>query len=217
MYRLVDSSVEDERMIKTAIVLAIIGHILCGICDCLLSYTPKGRLNLADIKDQDKMSAMFADMPLSFPLASMIMGTFAITLFGFGYFALCYWMKDYSGTAANIMFVATVIFLVSIVVHHVICGVVEWGYIRLGRTDEARTALLELQKKTISTMAAGYAGWLVLLVTLFVMVVQGKTGLPAWGCIFNTAVIMLPLAPTKVPAKGNVAGALMFIGLLFII
>ena len=87
LYRLVDSSVEDGRMIKTAIVLAIIGHILCGICDCLLSYTPKGRLNLKDIKDQDKMSAMFADMPLSFPLASMIMGTFAITLFGFGYFA----------------------------------------------------------------------------------------------------------------------------------
>ncbi len=204
-------------MIKSAIVLAILGHILCGISDCLLSFSPKGRLNLKDIKDPDKMSAMFADMPLSFPLASMIMGTFAIILFGFGYFALCFWMKDYSGTAANIMFIATVVFLVSIVVHHVLCGVVEWGYIRLGRTDEARTVMLELQKKTISTMAAGYAGWLVLLVTVFVMVIRGMTGLPAWGCIFNTAVISLLLAPTKIPAKGNVAGAVMFIGLLFII
>ncbi|MCR5092663.1 MAG: hypothetical protein K6B72_01615 [Lachnospiraceae bacterium] len=204
-------------MIKTAIVLAIIGHILCGISDCLLSYSPRGRLNFKDISDQDKMSAMFADMPLSFPLASMIMGTFAITLFGFGYFALCFWMKEYSGTAANIMFIATVVFLVSIVVHHVLCGVVEWGYIRLGRTAEARTAMLELQKKTISTMAAGYAGWLTLLVTLFVMVVRGMTGLPAWGCVFNTAVIMLPIAPTKIPAKGNVAGAVMFIGLLFLV
>ena len=204
-------------MIKLAIVLAIIGHILCGISDCLLSYSPKSRLNLKDIKDPAKMSTMFADMPLSFPLASMIMGTFAITLFGFGYFALCFWMKDYSVIASNIMFIATVVFLVPIVVHHVLCGVVEWGYIRLGRTDEARSAMLELQKKTISTMVVGYVGWFALLVTLFVMVVRGMTGLPAWGCLFNTAIITLLITPTKLPAKGNVAGALMFIGLLFLI
>ena len=204
-------------MIKTSIVLAIIGHILCGVSDCLLSYSPKGRLDFKNIKDQDKMAEMFADMPLAFPLASMIMGTFAITLFGFGYFALCFWIKDYSVTAANIMFIATVVFLVSIVVHHVLCGVVEWGYIRLGRTAEARTAMLELQKKTISTMVIGYVGWLTLLVTLFVMVIRGMTGFPAWGCIFNTAVIILLLAPTRIPAKGNVAGTLMFIGLLFLV
>ena len=204
-------------MIKIAIVLAITGHILCGISDCLLSYSPKGWLNLKDVSDQDKMSAMFAAMPLSFPLASMIMGTFAITLFGFGYFALCYYMKDYSWTAANIMFISTTVFLVSIVVHHVLCGVVEWGYIRLERTAEARTAMLELQKKTIATMAAGYTGWLVYLVTLFVMVVRGMAGLPAWGCVFNTAVLFLLIAPTKIPAKGNVAGAIMYIGLLFLL
>ncbi len=204
-------------MIKTAIVLAIIGHILCGVSDCLLSYSPKGRLNLKDIRDQSKMSDMFADMPLSFPLASMLMGTLAITLFGFGYFALGYWMRDYSGMAANIMFISTVVFLVSIVVHHVICGIVEWGYIRLGRTDEARTVMLELQKKTIATMVTGYSGWLAFLITLFVMVVRGKTGLPIWGCVFNTAIITLLIAPTKIPAKGNVAGAIMFIGLFFIL
>ena len=204
-------------MIKISIVLAIIGHILCGISDCLLSYSKTGRLNLKDIKDPVKMSAMFADMPLSFPLASMIMGTFAITLFGFGYFGLGYWMKAYSAAASNIMFISTVVFLVSIVVHHVICGVVEWGYIRLGRTDEARTAMLELQMKTICTMVTGYAGWLAFLIILFIMVVSGRTGLPVWGCIFNTAIITLVMAPTKIPAKGNVAGALMYLGLLFFI
>ena len=57
--------------------MAVIGHILCGICDCLLSYSKKGRLDLKDIKDQDKMAAMFADMPLSNPLISIVLGTFA--------------------------------------------------------------------------------------------------------------------------------------------
>ncbi len=61
-------------MIKIAIVLAVIGHILCGISDCLLSYSPKGRLNFKNTNDQDKMSAMFADMPIPFPLVSMKKG-----------------------------------------------------------------------------------------------------------------------------------------------
>ena len=124
-------------MIKTAIVLAIIGHILCGICDCLLSYSKTGRrLNFKVLKDPQKMYEEFRDMPLSFPLISMVLGTFSITMFGFGYFALSYWIKDFSVTASNIMFIATLFFLVPIVVHHVICGVVEWMYIALERKDE---------------------------------------------------------------------------------
>jgi hypothetical protein len=38
-------------MIKTAIILAIIGHILCGVCDALLTYTPNGKLGVKDAKD----------------------------------------------------------------------------------------------------------------------------------------------------------------------
>ena len=121
-------------MIKTAILAALIGHILCGVSDCLLSYSKSGRLNLKEITDPDKMSEMFKDMPLSFPLASMLLGTAAITMFGFGYFALSYWMRTFSKTASDIMYISSVIFLIPIVTHHVFCGVVEWIYIRLGRT-----------------------------------------------------------------------------------
>ena len=72
-------------------------------------------------------------------------------------------------------------------------------------------------KKTIVTMFVGYAALLVFVVTLFVTVVSGKTSIPAWGCVFNTALFMLPLAFTKLPAKGNIVGALMFIGLLIML
>ena len=204
-------------MIKAALIMAVIGHILCGICDCLLSYSKKGRLDLKDIKDQDKMAAMFADMRLSNPLISIVLGTFAIMLFGFGYFALADYMKSCSETAANIMFISTVVFLVSITPHHILCGVVEWVYIRLGRTNEVREAVLQLQKETIITMFAGYAGLLAFAITLFVMIISGKTDIPQWGCVFNTLVFMLVLLPTKIPAKGNIAGALMYLGLLFMI
>ena len=204
-------------MIKTAIILAIIGHILCGVCDVLLTYTPKGKVGVKEAKDPVKMAELFEGASPTNSLLSMVLGTLAITLFGFGYLALSFWMKEFSPLASNIMLIASVIFLVFIVVHHVICGIVEWLFIRMDRKPESLEAALDLQKKTIVTMFVGYAALLVFVVTLFVMIVSGKTGLPAWGCVFNTAVFMLPLAFTKLPAKGNIAGALMFIGLLIML
>lgn len=203
-------------MIKTALLAALIGHILCGVSDCLLSYSKKERLNLKEITDPDKMAEMFSDMPLWFPLASMLLGTLAITMFSFGYFALSDWMKDFSEVASGIMYVSAVIFLIPIVTHHVFCGVVEWIYIRLDRTNAAREAVLEMQIKTIATMIVGYLGLLTFMVTLFLMIVTGKTDLPVWACVLNTIVIMIPLAPTKLPAKGNIAGAMMYFGLLML-
>ena len=80
------------------------------------------------------------------------------------------------------MLVSTVLFVVPIVTHHIICGLVEWFYIKLGRTDEARELVLDFQKKTIVTMIAGYLGELIFLICLFIQVVSGKTALPQWTC-----------------------------------
>lgn len=200
-----------------ALASAIIGHILCGISDCLLGFSKKGRLDMKNLKDPEKMSEMFADMPQSYPLASMLLGTLAIAMFSFGYFSLSGWIGTFSVPASIIMFISAVVYLIPITAHHVLFGAVEWLYIRLGRTDKAREVVLEFQKKTIATMYAGYAGLLVFVVTLFVMVVSGGTSLPAWACVFNTLVMMIVLLPTKLPAKGNIAGALMFLGLIFLI
>ena len=154
-------------MIKAALLMALVGHILCGISDCLLGYSRSGRLDLKNVRDPAKMAEMFRDMPLSFPMISMILGTFSILLFGFGYIALSYWMQSFSVVAANILFISSLCFLIPIMTHHVFCGAVEWIYIRLGRKNEVRSAVLEMQKKTISTMFVGYAGLLVFLMTLF--------------------------------------------------
>ena len=205
-------------MLKTAVFLAFVGHILCGICDCLLSYSPSSRLDLKGaLSEPDKMRTVFADMPLRWPLTSIILGVYAITVFGFGYLGLSKWMEEFSKAASVIMYISAVVFLISIVVHHVVCGFVEWLYIRLDRTDEVRAAVLEFQVKTIATMITGYLGLVIFLITLFVMVVSGKTTLPQWACVFNTLPVMLILLITKLPAKGNIAGAIMFLGLFFLL
>ena len=203
---------------KTVLLIAFIGHVLCGICDCLLSYSPNGRLDLKGaLKSPEKMREVFKDYPIRWSLLSIMFGVYAITAFGFGYLALSRWMEQYSDTASAVMYISAVVFLISIVVHHIICGLVEWLYVRLGRTDEARDAALEFQKKTIATMVVGYLGLATFVFTLFIMVITGKTSLPQWACVLNTLPLMIILLPTKLPAKGNIAGALMFLGLFIII
>ena len=202
---------------KTVLLIAFIGHVLCGICDCLLSYSPNGRLDLKGaLKSPEKMREVFKDYPIKWSLLSIMLGVYAITAFGFGYLALSRWMEQYSDTASAVMYISAVVFLISIVVHHIICGLVEWLYVKLGRTDEARDAALEFQKKTIATMVVGYLGLAAFVITLFIMVITGKTSLPQWACIINTLPLMIILLPTKLPAKGNIAGALMFFGLLLL-
>jgi hypothetical protein len=205
-------------MLKLVLLLAAIGHILCGICDCLLGYSPSGRLDLkGGIKDAGKMREVFKDMPSKFPFISIMAGVYAITMFGFGYLELSKWMEQYSNAASIVMYISAVVFIGFIMAHHVICGVVEWFYIKLGRTDEARAVVLEFQTKTITTMVIGYLGLAAFVITLFIMVVSGKTSLPQWACVVNTLPLMVVLALTKLPAKGNIAGAVMYIGLLILI
>ena len=207
-----------NSMLKNVLFIAFIGHILCGICDCLLSYSPSGRLDLKGaLKSSDKMKEVFKDYPINWSLVSIILGVFAITMFGFGYLELSKWMEEYSKVASLIMYISAIVFLIPIVVHHIICGLVEWLYVRLGKTDEAREVVLEFQMKTIATMIVGYLGLAVFLVTLFIMVVTGKTSLPQWACVLNTLPLMLVLASTKLPAKGNIAGTIMYLGLFILL
>ena len=205
-------------MLKIVLFIAFIGHILCGICDCLLGYSPSGRLDLKGaLKSSDKMKEVFKDYPIKWSLVSIMLGVFAITMFGFGYLELSKWMEEYSQVASLVMYISAVIFLISIVVHHIICGLVEWLYVRLGKTDEAREVALEFQIKTIATMIVGYLGLAIFLVTLFIMVVTGKTSLPQWACVLNTLPLMLVLTLTKLPAKGNIAGVVMYLGLFILL
>ena len=42
-------------------------------------------------------------------------------------------------------------------------------------------------------------------------------GLLILACVVNTLPVVLLISPTKIPAKGNVAGAIMFLGLAILL
>lgn len=193
--------------------MACIGHILCRHCDALITYTPNGRFAVDSLKDNETLTALFEGTPLKRSLVSILLGVVSMTMECFGYLALSLWMKPYSPVCSVILLACTVITFLSGVVHHVFCGTVEWFYLRMGRTEEARQAILEFFKKTSATMLVCFLAFAVFAVTLFTAVVLGWTPLPRWACIFNLLVLFLVLAPFRIVGTLNIAGALMFAGL----
>ena len=203
--------------IKILMLIALFGHLLCGICDCLLIYTPSGKFGFQLMNDNDKMRETFRTMPLQNPMSSMLLGVLALRMSCGGYFALYLWMRQFSIAAAVIMLIAAAVFYIPGTAHHIFCGVAEWFYIRMGMTENAREAIADFFKKTSVTMVVCYMGLIVLSITLFVMVVTGSTTLPSWACIFNILLIASVLFPLRIGGAGNWAGAIMFLGLIFLI
>ena len=199
------------------LLIACLGHIICGVTDCMLAYTPAGRFDMGkDTKDSERMKKLFERMPLGQIEASMLLGVLALFMAGFGYIELSRFAGEYSETAGLIMYISGLFFIVPITAHHVFCGAVEWFYVSLGRTEEALEAVLGFFKRT-APAALAYVGLLVFSVTLLMLILSGRTELPRWACCFNTLPVFMILAPTKLPAKGNIANAVMFLGLSFLV
>ena len=163
------------------------------------------------------MSELFDGMSLKNPLISMLLGVAALTMIFLGYFGLYEWMKQFSAGYAGIMIVSAIVYLISGTAHHVFCGAVEWFYIRLGRTEEARQTVLEFFKKTSATMYIYLIGVLIFSITFLIAVVTGQTNLPQWSCIFNILPLFLVLLPFRIAGTGNLAGAVMFLGLFILV
>ena len=201
---------------KIMFLVAIVGHLLCGYTDCLLTYLPGGKFRFEDMKDNEKLSAIFKGLPQRKPLMSMLFGCLAMFLFFFGYIALCQWMKQYSEVYYTLMLIGSGMVFTFGMAHHILCGVPEWLYVKLDRTEEARQIITELFKKTSVTMFVCYFGFMFFGVPLFIAVVSGATPWPAWACVFNVLPLMILLFPTRIGGSGNWAGTIMFIGLLLL-
>ena len=205
-------------VVKILFLIAIAGHLICGCCDCLITYVPGGKkFDFKKMSDNKAMSDTFAKMPLKNINISMLAGCLAMFMIACGYYGIYLWMTEFSKTYSVIILISIGLFLSFGVAHHVFCGVAEWFYVRMGMTEEARQAVVKFFKDTSITMIGYYIGLITLGVILFIAVVTGSTSLPQWACIVNYIPLAMILFPLHVGGAGNWSGTAMFIGLLLLI
>ena len=146
----------------------------------------------------------------------MVLGVIAMTMELFGYTQLCDYVRGYSSVYYRIMYASALVMFISLPLHHIICCLCEWFFVRLGLTKEALDSVWDFFKCTVYTMYVGYLAMIVFAVSFLIVVVTGQTDLPRWAAIFNLLPLAVVTLPTKLPAKANVIGAVMFLGLLFL-
>ena len=198
------------------LMIAMLGHVLCVYADRLLLCTPAGQFSFSDMKDNRRMAKHFAAKPESEPLRSIVLGTVAMFMQFFGYLALGIWMRPYSALCANIMIVGAAMIYTFGLAHHVVGCAAEWIYIKSDHTEEGRKLTADFFGKTSAVMIGCYTGIILFSVAHFIPVVAGMTPLPAWACIFNLLPLFLVQAPFNIPGSGNIAGAVMYIGLFIL-
>lgn len=198
------------------LIVAMIGHILNWYCDRLLFCTPSGNFNISDLKDNEKMSAVFKTMPENAPIRSLVLGTLAMCMQFLGFLALGIWMQQYSSLWANLIIIGAAILYTFGLAYHIMGCAAEWIYIKNGCSEEERKLTSEFFDKSMPTMISCFAGIIIISVSLFVPVVMGMTSLPAWACVINLLLLYLVQAPFNIPGAGNLAGAAMYLGLFII-
>ncbi|MCR5785503.1 MAG: hypothetical protein K6G40_07680 [Eubacterium sp.] len=198
------------------LIVAMVGHILNWYCDRLLFCTSSGTFKFSDMKDNEKMAAVFKAMPENAPIRSIGLGTLAMCLQLFGYLTLGIWMQQYSPLWANLMIVGAALIYTFGLAYHVVGGSAEWIYIKSGHTEHGRELTEEFFRKNSATMIGCFIGIFMFSITFFIPVVVGITPLPAWACVFNMLPVYLVLAPFHIPGAGNIAGAVMYFSLLLL-
>lgn len=181
-------------LLKCLLPLACAVHLALLYCDRIITLLDGGRFDFRLLNNK-KLSAVMGATPTERPMRSMVLGAFAMTAAMPAYLALGAWVLPQSP----------------------VCGAVEWFYLRMNKTEEARAAIVEFFKKTSVTMYVCYFGLLTFTVSFFIAVVTGTTVLPRWVCVFNTLPLFLLLLPFHIVGTGNIANAIMFAGLFFLI
>lgn len=202
---------------KILMITAFVGHILCWYCDRLITCTPNGRFSVKALDDNARLSDLFEGVQSGRSMLSLNLGVVSLAMSFCGFMGIYEWMKQFSQVYAAIILISAGTFILFVIPHHIICTLIEWFYIKSGRTDETRKIILSFFKKTSFTMIVCYAGLLVFAVTFFIAVVTGGTSLRRWTCIFNTLPLFLILTPFKPVGAGNIANAVMFLALAVMI
>ncbi|MBQ8994422.1 MAG: hypothetical protein IJ091_01270 [Oscillospiraceae bacterium] len=162
------------------------------------------------------MAKLFTTMPESAPLRSLVLGTLAMFLQFFGYLSLGIWMRQYSAFWANMMIVGAAMIYTFGLAHHIQGCAAEWIYIKSDHSEEGRKLIADFWDKTSALMIGCYAGIILFSVAHFIPVMAGMTALPAWACVFNLLPLFLVQAPLNIPGAGNIAGAVMYLGLFIL-
>ena len=149
-------------------------------------------------------------------MRSSVLGAFALFLEAFGYFAITAQAYQNSLVFGIILFVAMLLFVVVGTAHHVVCGLSEWVYLKLGRTEEAHKTMLALYSGAPSAKAC-YLGYIAFVIALIVAIATGYAGVSLWMIVFTVLPIFIVLVPFKIIGTLHISAMVSMLAWLIVV
>lgn len=209
----------DPVILKIMLGLGITGHAVNMYCDYILSVFPNGKLmfsNIKDFNDSRKMSELTDGVSEKTPMRSSVLGAFALFFEAFGYFAITAQVYQNSHVLGLILFVATLLFIVMGTAHHVVCGLSEWLYVKLGRTKEAHKTMLALYNGAPSTKAC-YLGYIAFIIALIAAIATDCAGVSLWMIVFTVLPIFIVLVPFRIIGTLHISAVVSMLAWLIVV
>ena len=206
-------------MIKVMIALGIIGHAINMYCDRILSIFPNGTIKFDNIKEIEKdgvLAEMMEGVPAAVPMRSAVLGAFALVLEFLSYFALSAYTFERSHALGAVMFVAIAFSCIVGAAYHVKCAFAEYIFVKMGRDNRAKDAMLDLYKSA-PVLQLCAVGIFIYVVVLIVGIVTGIIGFPLWALVFTIVPFVLLLSPLKIVGTMHIAAMVSMLGWIFLI
>lgn len=108
------------------------------------------------------------------------------------------------------------LFVVVGTAHHVVCGISEWIYVKLGRTEDAHKTMLALYNGAPSTKAC-YIGYIAFVIALIVAIAIGCAGVSLWMIVFTVLPIFVVLAPFKIIGTLHISAMVSMLAWLIVV
>lgn len=206
-------------ILKVMLVIGIVGHAVNMYCDRILSVFPNGKLTLADITDTDmegKMAKLLEGVSATVPMRSAILGAFSLLMESFGYLAISAYVYEKSHIFGMLLSSAILMFIVIGTAHHVKYGLVEWIFIKMGRTDEAKSVMMDLYGSAPITRIC-YAGYFIFIAVLIAAILTGVAGLSLWMVIFTILPVFIVLAPFRIMGTLHISAIISMLAWLIVL
>lgn len=206
-------------ILKTGLVLGIIGHAVNLWCDRALSITPNGKITLATMKEIDNpkgMAKLYEGVDASVPMKSAVFGVMSLVLEFFGYFSIAYYVWTFSQVFGILLYAGSAAFAILGSGHHMKYALGVWMFIKGGRDERAYELLNGLYHGGNATKLC-YLGYILYVVALMVSICMGVCGLPLWALIFTVLPILIMLFPFKIIGSLHISAIITFLGWIFLI
>lgn len=201
-------------VLKLMLGLGILGHGVNMYCDRRLSIFPNGQIDYKSFKDLfqgDNAARLMEGVPEKVPMSAAVVGAFCVLLEVLGYASLGIYTYASDPILGGIMLFGCMIYGVLGSAYHVKEGFSEYLFVKMGRDDRAKEAMMYLQQgaRILRVCAVGIMG---LIVAYIVAVVTGTIGFPIWALVFTILPIVVAIFPFKIIGSLHIGAMVSMLG-----